>query len=67
MAAEALHIKQTEDRFENMDLGFHERLRKGFLEIARKNKKRIHVVNAENTPEEISEQILKIIQKKLRN
>lgn len=40
-----MHAK-NEDRFERMDLSFHEKLRAGFLDIAHKNKSRVHVLDA---------------------
>ncbi|MEH6547366.1 MAG: dTMP kinase, partial [Sneathiella sp.] len=36
----------NEDRFEKMDIAFHERLRDGFLDIAEKNKDRCVVIDA---------------------
>ena len=46
LAAEALQVEQSEDRFENMELDFHERLRAGFLEIAEQNPDRCVVLDA---------------------
>ena len=66
IAAEALHIKQTEDRFENMAEEFHERLRKGFLEIAKKEPQRVSVINAGATQDEISDAIQSIVIQKLK-
>jgi dTMP kinase len=65
MAAESLHIKQTEDRFEHMEKDFHERLRKGFLNIARKEPERIQVIDATQSPDEIAGKIQKIVLKKV--
>ncbi len=65
MAAEALHIKQTEDRFENMEMEFHERLRQGFLDIAKKDKKRVHIIDATLAVEEMTAKIQKIILEKI--
>ncbi len=47
----------TEDRYEQMDKAFHERLRQGYLAIARKEGERCKVVNANTTMEEVAEQI----------
>ncbi len=38
--------EKTEDRFERMDIIFHEKLRAGFLDIAKNNPQRCHVVDA---------------------
>lgn len=38
--------ENTEDRFEKLDTSFHEKLRQGFLTIARENPNRVHVVDA---------------------
>lgn len=42
----ALKRHTSENRFENMDMVFHERLREGFLKIAHLNPNRCHVVDA---------------------
>ena len=46
---------QTEDRFERMDVDFHERLRQGFLDIAKNEPQRCHVLDATQTMDDISE------------
>lgn len=65
IAAEALHIKQTEDRFEKMEPEFHERLRQGFLDIAKKNPGRCHVIDASLKPDDIAAKIQKIVTEKI--
>jgi len=65
LAAESLHIKQTEDRFESLDLSFHEKLRKGFLDIAKKDPKRCHVIDASQDVDAIAAQIAAIAIKKV--
>ncbi|WP_169569131.1 dTMP kinase [Sneathiella limimaris] len=42
-----------EDRFERMKLAFHERMRQGFLEIARQNPDRCQVVDASQSIDDI--------------
>ncbi len=59
LAAESLDLKQTEDRFENMDIAFHEKLRQGFLEIAKNEPERCHVIDANGTVEKIAAEIEK--------
>ncbi len=54
--------QSTEDRFENLDIEFHERLRQGFLEIAKKNKERCHVIDARQIIDEVSQDILRVLE-----
>ena len=54
----------VEGRFEAMDIDFHERIRAGFLEIAKKNYKRCSVLDANLHPREINVEILKVLQEK---
>lgn len=42
-----------ETRFEDKEVAFHQRLRQGFLDIARKAPRRFKVINAEEEPKEI--------------
>jgi dTMP kinase len=51
--------KGKEDRFERMGLAFHQRLRAGFLEIAKQNKDRCRVIDAAQSIEDVSEAIWK--------
>lgn len=53
----------TEDRFEKLDRDFHQKLRTGFLEIARLNPQRCHVIDATRTPDEISADVAAILRK----
>jgi len=48
---------EMEDRFERMDISFHEKLRKAFLEIATQEPKRCIVINADNPPERLQNDI----------
>ena len=65
LAAEALNVKQKEDRFENMDLEFHTRLRNGFLQIAKDNPERCHVIDASRDLDSVAQQISDIVMKKV--
>ncbi|MDH5723049.1 MAG: dTMP kinase [Alphaproteobacteria bacterium] len=56
-----LGYEKTEDRFERMETEFHKRLRQGFLEIAKKEKKRIKVFDAEKDAGVLAEGILEIV------
>ena len=68
-AEEGLHRTQdrthNEDRFEKMDLAFHERLREGFLDIARKNPDRCVVIDATREVETIQEELRRILKARL--
>ena len=57
--------QSTEDRFENMDLSFHEKLRNGFLDIAKKNRDRCHVIDAQQDVDTVTVQILEILEKRI--
>tara|TARA_R110002110_G_scaffold260260_1_gene475873 strand:- start:56167 stop:56841 length:675 start_codon:yes stop_codon:yes gene_type:complete len=47
--------RSGEDRFERMDKSFHERLREGFLDIAAGAPKRITVIDADTSPEAVTD------------
>lgn len=65
LAAESLHLRQSEDRFEKLDLEFHEKLRSGFLTIAKENPERCHIVDATKAIEVMAGVIEKITLEKL--
>lgn len=54
----------VEGRFEAMDVEFHKRIRTGFLEIAKENPNRCIVLQADSHPQNIHQQILRILQEK---
>ena len=47
------------DRFEAENRAFHQRVRAGFLEIARREPVRVKVIDAEGTPEEVAARVRK--------
>lgn len=62
-AGERLNMAASqEDRFERLGQDFHERLRQGFLEIARRDAVRCHVIDATRTIEEIARDMLSRVQ-----
>lgn len=65
LAAESLKFNQTEDRFENLDIDFHKRLRQGFLEIAKSDPARCRVIDASRDVNVIAAEIEGIVSKKL--
>ena len=50
-----------EDRYERMDEGFHQRLRDGFLDIARHNPERCVVIDAAQEPEAVQTEIQAVV------
>ncbi len=57
--------QSTEDRFENLDMAFHERLRARFLDIAQKEPGRCRVVNAADPIDKLAEKILSEVKRKV--
>ena len=55
-----------EDRFELETVEFHTRVRKGFLQIASEEPERVKVIDASRSQDEISEEIIKIIEEQWR-
>lgn len=55
-----------EDRFELETVEFHNLVRKGFLQIASEEPERVKVIDASRNPDEISEEIIKIIEEQWR-
>ena len=58
---------RIEDRFEREKADFHERVRRGFLELARAEPQRIYVLDASRLTEEVHHEIKKIVDEKLRD
>ena len=56
-----------EDRFEREELEFHERVRNGFLDLARAEPQRFRIVDAARSVAEVSGQIREIIDRELLN
>jgi dTMP kinase len=52
---------KTEDRFDERKDAYQNRIRKGYLEFAKKLGRKAHVVHAAVTPEEVHEKIWKIV------
>lgn len=58
--------KRREDRFERERVEFHERVRKGFLDLARAEPQRIYILDASGPIQEVHEEIKKIVDAKFR-
>lgn len=54
-----------EDKFENLDISFHHRMRAGFLEMAEKNRQRFVVIDASQDINTIKSQIESIVRERL--
>ena len=63
LANEALNLKRMEDRFEQLDIDFHQKLRQGFLDIAKQEPDRCHVVDAAQSLDKVTADIQAIVDK----
>lgn len=63
--AKASGLESTEDKFEKLDHDFHERMRQGYLEIARQNSERCVIIDASRLPDDIFPEISAILRKRL--
>ena len=54
-----------ENRYERMDLGFHRRLRDGFLDIAKREPGRCAVVDASGTEDEVAARLVAVVRARL--
>jgi dTMP kinase len=57
--------RPAEDRFEREQLEFHERVRTGFLELARAEPERFHILDAARSVTDVAGEIREIIEKEL--
>ena len=55
----------NEDKYESLDVEFHEKLRRGFLDLARHNPHRMHVINATEAIKSIHKSIARILEDRL--
>jgi len=54
-------VGKNKDRMESAGVEFHNRVRNGYLELAKREPERIKVINANDTIENIQEQVIKYI------
>jgi dTMP kinase len=54
----------TEDRYERMGLPFHQRLRQGFLDLAKKFPARCVVIDAAQDVQAIHQQVMKVVEQR---
>ena len=57
---------QGQDRYESMGLDFHNRLRQGFLDLARQDPQRCRVIDANQSPDKVSQAIIAQVETLLR-
>lgn len=57
----------AEDRFERLNIGFHEKLRQGYLAIAAQDPQRCRVIDADRPIEDIAADLERITKEKLDN
>jgi dTMP kinase len=57
--------ESAEDRFEQLDIVFHERMRQGYLSIAGNEPQRCVVVDATGSTQEIAAQLMQEVGKRL--
>ncbi|MFC1757095.1 dTMP kinase [Patescibacteria group bacterium] len=57
---------ESETRFEQEKIEFHEEVRQGYLTIARKNTERFEIINAGESKEFVWDQIAKVLWQRLR-
>ena len=65
MASEKMAVEQREDRYEQLNLDFHTRIRDGFLDIAKQNPERCVVIPADQDMDLLAEQILEAVSERL--
>lgn len=61
----AADTKTTEDRYERMGLAFHQRLREGFLQIAKKFPTRCVIIDAGQDTQTVHQQVLQVVEARL--
>jgi len=59
------NVSAAEDRFERMGTEFHQRLRNGFIEIARKNPERCEIVDANGDIDLVCERMISVVSTRL--
>jgi dTMP kinase len=56
---------ETEARFENEELAFHERVRQGYLTLVMQEPERIRIVDASSSPEAVQAKVRQIVDERL--
>jgi len=63
--SQAVTPRSREDRFEREKIEFHERVRRGFLELARAEPQRFRIIDAARSVAEVGQEIKNIIDREL--
>ncbi len=58
-------LKEGRDRIEKEGVQFHEKVRKGYLEIAREESKRVRIIEVKKGKESVLGKVLKIVEKEV--
>ncbi len=58
-------LKRGKDRLENLGIEFHKKVRDGYLNIAKNNKERIFIIDAQFHSEVVFEQAISVLKNKL--
>jgi dTMP kinase len=61
----AKRLGRSRDRLESQPLAFHRRVRRGFIEIARSEPRRVKLINARRSPEAIFDDVLVHLRRRL--
>ncbi len=64
-ASRAQPGQPIDDRFERMDTTFHERMRQGFLTVARREPERVAIVDASKDADAVADQIWSVVAARL--
>lgn len=59
--------KRREDRFEREKVEFHEKVRRGFLKLARAEPERFYLLDASRSIQEVHEEIRRIVDRRLKS
>jgi dTMP kinase len=67
IAERFLALGESADRFEQEERPFHERVRQGYLKLAKEEPARFRIINASQEPEAVSGEIWKIVEEKMKD
>jgi dTMP kinase len=56
---------KSDDRFENEKLEFHEKVRQGFLDLARAEPARFYIIDASHSEQEVFATVREIVDRRL--
>ncbi|MGH7198597.1 MAG: dTMP kinase [Candidatus Omnitrophota bacterium] len=54
-------VQRSKDRIEKQDIAFHQKIRSAYLQIAKKEPKRFHVLDATQSPDNVFQQAIVIL------